>query len=357
MTLIKDRILIFKSDRIGDLINFSPCLKTIRDNNMGSNITLVCSEYNYQIAKSYNFIDELIIYDKKNILFTLIINFKKFFLTKYKHLFQFDGRTLSYSISFFVRASVKSTICFIKHKKFFGIEYQVLRPGKFLLNLFFSNYIYCDEKYSNIHNNKSEVHYQTLYFEILKKLKFNIQSKKNLFLLDSKFKDIYESFFFNHINDKFYLFHFDEKWNRCKPIDYENTIKIIDKISTKTKLIITTGLKDFVFLDTLEQKFKTYNYENNKFYLVNKKNENNSVLILKNLPLNLLAFFIGNSEKNISFHSGPIIHISPAFDKEILDIIPRNKNDELDRWIPVISNYKRINFEDLNNDFLNKFII
>ena len=46
---------------IGDLINFSPCLKIIKDNIKNSHITLICSEYNFQVAKNYTYIDEFII--------------------------------------------------------------------------------------------------------------------------------------------------------------------------------------------------------------------------------------------------------------------------------------------------------
>jgi len=57
------KIIIFKTDRVGDLIYFSPCLKNIRENIKDSSITLVCSKYNYQIAKNYKFIDKFIIID------------------------------------------------------------------------------------------------------------------------------------------------------------------------------------------------------------------------------------------------------------------------------------------------------
>ena len=94
---------MFKSDRCGDLIYFSPILKIIKDNNKNSNITLVCSEYNYQIAKNYKFVDDYIILDKGSILKTILINFRLFFLTRYKYLFQFDGRGSSYIISYFCK--------------------------------------------------------------------------------------------------------------------------------------------------------------------------------------------------------------------------------------------------------------
>ena len=44
-------------------------------------------------------------------------------------------------------------------------------------------------------------------------------------------------------------------------------------------------------------------------------------MILKNLPLDLLSFFIANSIKNISSHSGPVLNMSAAFDVDAVDII------------------------------------
>ena len=346
------KIIVIKTDRVGDLIYLSPCLKNIKDNNKESSITLVCSKYNHQIAKNYKFIDKFIIIDDSLYLFTLLRNFRDFFLTKYTFLFQFDGKSKSYLISYFIRAGKKSTICFIKWKKIFNFSYRVFRPRKFFLKLFFDNFLFCDEKYAHDDNRS---HYQNLYFNILEKINFQIYNKKNLFFLDIEYKNIYDSFFKNNIDNKYFLFHFDEKWNRCTQLDFEHSLNLIKKLSKKNKVVISTGIKDFKFLKLLKNMFITYDY-NNKFSILNER-KNNPICVVENLPLNLLAYFIKNSEKNISYHSGPIVHISPCFDKEIIDLIPKSKNDELDRWIPIVSKYKRINFEELNNDFINSLKI
>ena len=131
------KIIAFKSDRLGDLMLFSPCLKIIKDNIKDAHITLVCSEFNYQIAKNYEYVDKFIIF-KKNIIKFLLKNFKYFFLTKYKYLFQFDGKNSSYLISYFIKSKIKSTICFVKYKKIFKINYKVTRPPLLLLKLFFN---------------------------------------------------------------------------------------------------------------------------------------------------------------------------------------------------------------------------
>ena len=59
------KIIIFKTDRVGDFVNFSPCLKILKDNFNECHITLVCSKYNYQIAKNYKEIDNFITIKKK----------------------------------------------------------------------------------------------------------------------------------------------------------------------------------------------------------------------------------------------------------------------------------------------------
>ena len=63
------------------------------------------------------------------------------------------------------------------------------------------------------------------------------------------------------------------------------------------------------------------------------------------------------SKTNISMHSGSIVHISAAFNVPIIDIVEKEKNNEIDRWIPLVSNYKRVNFENINDDNIKNFSI
>ena len=347
------KIIAFKSDRLGDLMLFSPCLKIIKDNIKDAHITLVCSEFNYQIAKNYEYVDKFIIL-KKNIIGLLLKNFKYFFLTKYKYLFQFDGKNSSYLISYFIKSKIKSTICFVKYKKIFKINYKIRRPPLLLLKLFFNTFVFCDERYSINRDFANPIHYQTNYFNILEKLNFKITDKRNIFSLDKDFENIFKNFYSNFIKDKFYIFHFDEKWERLKDRDYVNSLKIIQKISFRNKVIITTGVKNFTILNDLEKKFTVYKFDKNLISL-EKDNNTNKILLLKKIPLNLLSYFIKNSEKNITFHSGAVIHISAALNKDIIDIIPKSKNEELNRWIPLVSKYQRINFEELNDTFIENF--
>ena len=342
-----DKIIIFKSDRVGDLINISPCLKIIKDEKPNSHITLICSSYNFQVAKNYKFINKFIILDKKNIVYSLVKNFRFFFTIRYDYLFQFDGKNISYLISYFIKSKNKSTLCFVKNKFLYKFSYKVYRPQRYFLEKNFNNYIFCNEDYAKYDNNN--VHYQTLYFTLLDNLNFKTSSKQNIFYLDKTYELPYLNFIkINDVN-QFYVFHIDKKSDSFNENDLNNIIKIIDKISTHSKIFLTTGLEDFTFLNYLKKKYNLCYYEHENFFYDKKPNLSDNVLILNKIPLNLLAYFLKNSIKNISNHSGFVVHASAAFNKDFIDIIKSSKNNELDRWIPLISKYERLNFEDIDD--------
>ena len=355
MNLNQKKIIIFKTDRVGDLILFSPCLSILKKNIKDSHITLICSEYNYKVAKNYNEIDKYIIMKKGYFFKTLINNFRILFLTNYNYLFQFDGKSSSYKLSFFIKSKLKATICFVKNKSILGFSFKTSRPSKVILKLFFDNYVFRNENYKQESKDISFKSYQSLYFDLLSQLNLKITTMQNQFTLDKKYLIAFNRFYESNIKKRYYLFHIDERWDSFDEEIYNKTLNILDSMQKKNTLIISTGLKEFRFLDMLEKKFVSYEYVNENFVKKNKINAQKETIILKKMPLNLLSYFIKESMKNISAHSGPIVHIGAAFNKEIVDIIKKDKNNELDRWIPVISNYKRLNFENLDNDFIQNF--
>ena len=100
----KEKILIIKSDKIGDFINFSPCLKILKDNLKDCHITVVCSKYNFSIVRNYTYIDNLIVFKSKYFFINLIRNFKTLLSVKYNYFFQCDGQKSSYWIALFINA-------------------------------------------------------------------------------------------------------------------------------------------------------------------------------------------------------------------------------------------------------------
>ena len=63
------KILIFKTDRLGDLLNISPIINNLKLNYPTSSITLICSKYNKSLAKYYHNDVELIVFNKPLIFF------------------------------------------------------------------------------------------------------------------------------------------------------------------------------------------------------------------------------------------------------------------------------------------------
>ena len=123
-------------------------------------------------------------------------------------------------------------------------------------------------------------------------------------------------------------------------------INTIHKIGKKYNLILTLGISNIKYEKLLRENFIIHDYKDLK---INPKvAKNRSILAIRNLPLNLLAYFIANAQANISMHSGLIVHISAAFNKLIIDVIETHKNNEIDRWIPVISEYRRVDLDQLN---------
>jgi len=342
-----NKILIFKNDMLGDILQLSGCINAIHENYKNSELTLVCSENNYRIAKNFSFIDNYIILNHKSFFKTLFKNFKNLLLTKYEHIFVFDGKNSSFRTSLFIRAKNRTALCFWKKKKVLGFKFNLYRPSKIFLYFFFKNYIICDEDYTN-----TKVRYQELYFKLLENLNIKFITKKNYFILNKDYNKGYTDFYSTYIKNKYVLFHFDEKWDCYDDIDYANALKLIDRLSLKSHVLITTGIKSFRFLKKLQESFCSFEFVDNKFEKINDL-ELKKVVLIKNIPLDFLAHFISNSSKNITSHSGPIINISPVFNVKIIDIIKKKKFNELSRWIPIISNYKRYSFEDIEKYFDN----
>ena len=344
-----EKIIIFKTDRVGDLLHLSGCIKAIHENFKDFQITLVCSKYNYQIAKNYPFIKKFIIIEKEGSLKILIKYFNILILNNYSHLFLLDGKNKSLFLSYFIKSKIKSSLCYWKVKKILGMKYNLFRPNKFILKWFFKNYIISDENYNN-----TEIKYQDLYFKLLENLKIKINSRKNFYVHNEEYRSIYNNFFKENINESFCIFHFDERWDKYRDIDFKNSLKIISNLSSKNKVLITTGIKPFRFLSELENLYCSFNYNiNNKNLIKSNSRTNDKIMILKNLPLDLLSFFIANSIKNISSHSGPVLNMSAAFDVDAVDIIKESKFKELGRCIHLVSKYKRYSFEDLANNLEN----
>ena len=317
------KILIFKSDRLGDLINISPVLYNLKKNYPSSEISIVCSRYNSKIASYYNDFDKILLSDY-SLPFFLIKHFKNIFLKKYDLVLQLDGKKKSYLSGMLTRSSIKAGIKFIKRKKLFFYTYDLKRPN-FLTSFSYNILEDCNEDY-DISNNKS-YHYLGLYLKILKKLDLKIFSKKHF--LPIKPKKIIKF-------DNYLHLHIDEKWINFGNSFFEYFERKILVLSKKNVICVTSNKSGNTYFNRFKDKF----IENSNFEFLN------------NVSLDDLLNIIYHSRTTISSHAGLIVHAGAAFKKKIIDIVPENINNELDRWIPFDIDYKRINITNFFESIL-----
>ena len=317
------KILVFKSDRIGDLINISSVIYNLKKNFPSSEITIVCSKYNSRIAKYYPDLQNIIIFDKSFFKFSLKY-FKKLYLTKYDLLLQLDGKKSSYFCSTIVNSNIKAGLVFFKNKMILSNLSIVKRPN-FLISKFFTYLEPCIEDYQ-ISNNK-DYHYLNLYLNILKRINLKIYSKNHYLpynkVNNQKFKN------YLHI-------HIDEKWKKFDNNFYINFVDKINNLSNANKIIITSNPNGNKFYFNIMDKFKSYD----------------NFLFKDKVSIKDLLNIIFHSQTVISSHSGFIVHAAAAFQKNIIDLVPESINDELDRWVPNNISYKRFNNENFSKLFI-----
>jgi len=350
------KILIFRTDRIGDLVNTSSFLYSIKNYYQKSEITLVCSSYNKIIAQNYDFIDKILIYNKSFPFFKKIEFIKKIAKNTYDILVALDGRNISYLASYFIKSKHKYAISFKKKKSFLGFKYNIFRPSLFLLKKNFQTYIICDEDYSNLEaNSEFNNHYLTMYYLLFKKNNIPLKKYKHIYKLDPTYSDSYTNFFSNYIKRDFLLFHIDEKWNNLN-IDLNWLKTVFNNLSSKYTIILSCGLKRSNIFEHFKKINNFFIYSDSNL-VQNIEGFDNNIFLIQNLPLNFLSHFINGSKLFISSHSGAPFHISAALNVPILDFVKKEINLELDRWIPNHINYKRVfveNYTSLENDIVDQ---
>ncbi len=316
------KILIFKTDRVGDLINITPVINNLKLNNPDCKIDLICSSYNFQIAKYIIGINKIFIYEN-SILNFLKVNFKNILSTKYDVIFQLDGKNHSYLLTLIFKSTKKYSLKFIKQKKFLGKNYKLTRPNFFYQ--YFIDTIECKEDYS-LSDNKS-YHYLTLYLKLLKKADFDIINKNHVLNYKPKIKVV------NFKNDYIH-FHIDEKSLNLNSIVQNNLVKFLKSISSTNNIAITSNLGENPIFDLLCNEFK----------------KNKNFLFFKSPVFSDLISIVYFAKTCISSHSGFIVHLAACYNKNIIDIVNKNIFNELDRWIPFNINYKRIDIEELDKN-------
>ena len=316
-----NNILIFRTDRIGDLLYTCPALLTIKNNLSNAQITLIASKKNFAYAKSLQIFDKVDLFPQESLLSKIkfIYHLSKL---KFDYIFIFDGKNRSIISSIFIRSRYKVAI--ITEKKlnrmwnFFKIKF-INNKKENLINLFQESLNHCqiNEKITN--------------FDFLK--------NKNDNGFDSRIK------IKNYIQ-----LHLDEKWisgmyiNKYKDIDpgYNEFIEFINNISMRENLVITTGIINFKLIDDLKEKY--FIKVNNKIY--EKSNGENKIYLIFKPTFQDLESLLRTAKILISCH-GAITHAAGSLNVKILDIIDENSKNWYQRYTSHIKNYNFI--------FRNKF--
>jgi len=113
------KILIFKPDKIGDLIVSCPPILTIKEYLKDSNLTLVASNKNFDYAKSLNLFNEILLFPDTGIFnkIKFIVKLRK---KKFDCIYIFDGKEKSLISTFFLKSSLKVGIS-NEIKKYFNL--------------------------------------------------------------------------------------------------------------------------------------------------------------------------------------------------------------------------------------------
>ena len=330
--------LVYRNDGLGDLIVSTPLLSNIKNFDHNAKICLVCSKRNYKFANFLlkdGLIDEIFISVDKGKSF---IDFTSLWLKSLK--FKPDYSLVLKSSTTNYLASI-----FSKKHKILGIvpiNEKNLRiretPNKILQSALFNKEIIdCRNNYEKSKNIRMVDHYRNLFLK-----GFDYPSDKyykKLFKPKLEISDYINNFKTNKlISNKNILIHLDEKWSRY-PISNFQIHELIKKIecSSYDKIIITCGkilTKHNLYL------FKQFNVNINN----EDAEEKNNIIFFKKLNLKSLAELIILSDTIITSEGG-VSHLSSVFEKKLINLIQKEKQDFLGKWKPQIDDYHHVVLE------------
>ena len=325
------KILIFRTDRIGDLIMTCQAILSLKKNFDQCEITLITSSKNTKYSRNLNFIDNVIELPRNGIINKIKFIFRLSKI-KFNYIFIFDGKERSILTTTFIKS--KSKVALTGSKKFYFNFLKI----KFLKDLGNTNLNEIFQKMISHAGLKTKIeNYDFIKF----KKNNNFSSKIPL--------------------DKYILIHLDEKWfsnlyiksyTDINPhlndfIDFLNTISINDN------LIITTGFIKLKLVDELINK-KIFN--TNELNIFFKKNNNKVIYLINQPTFEDIESLLRNSKKLISCH-GAITHAAYSFNIPILDIIENNNKVFYHKYTSHMNKYTSIyrqNFSSIKNVLLSK---
>ena len=308
------QIVIFKNDKIGDLIHAYNAIHAIINNNLNTKIFIFLSHYNSEMkflfkSKNVNFIvitEKINIKDKVKLFFFFLKN-------NIKEVYIFKPSNFLFYLPL---------IFYVKRIKFFGIcvdKINYRRPALFLRNLL-NKLVINDRGSKKIRKSIHELHMNLLNSNNSSKHKFGIVDKKYISKLTKN----------NYI-----LVHYNKfKFNKLNLglADLDNLINKLKKFGMKISL--TNDLNDNETNDLLLNKYKNKDDQFVNYY-PNIKGED-------------LFNLIGNAKIVISFH-GTITSMAAIHKTTVIDLFNCEINSKDDfykyknafhEFVPKQNNYE-----------------
>jgi len=323
------KILIFRTDRIGDLIVTCSVIITIKKYFEGSKISLVTSHKNHNYAKSLNIFDHIYNLPKNNIVnkFNLI---RKLQNTKFDYVFIFDGKDRSIISSLFINS--KNKLALSSKIKFYHK----------LLNIKFFE-------------DNEETHLYDIFRKILDHCNIDTKISNFDFLsykTDNKFSENLP------INDYVHI-HLDEKWHSKLYIKsytdinpkYNDFIDFINCLSLKKNVLITTGLIDTDLILALKNYF--FIKTDDKIFYNNRSKKN--ICFVYKPTFDDIESLLRKSKLLITCH-GALTHAANSFNIKKIDIIEKERIKFYKRFTSYLTNYHpvyRSSFPLLKDNLIN----
>ena len=283
-----NKILIFRTDRIGDFLISTPIFSSLKRKFKNCKIDIVCSNLNYEYVKSFNFFNKVFLYPD-NFIKKLSLYMS---LKDYDHILVLDGKKRSIYTSIF-----KSS----KNKTLFT-------PSSSIKNIF---------KY--FFNNVYLINYNNPKIDLIKNFLSNNDCEYKS--TDINFLSTYENskcLEYQKLDSEYIVLNLDEKWiynnyiKTYKNIEptftqFENFLSILSK---NHKVIVVNGF----FENPLLEKLKISNYI-----------KHNANLVIKD-KINIfeLQFLIKHSNCLITCHGAPS-HIASNYNVKVIDIVDNSE--------------------------------
>lgn len=311
------RILVFRTDRLGDFIISKSVLNNLIQTKKFS-IDIVVSDKNYDYVKNFNSFNKIFIY--RNSLLKFIVEYKNFFFNKYDYILIHDGKRRSHLISLFLSGKKFSLIKFSKSSIYFNF-----------IKIF---------NFSTYYNSENNLLIDNLQF-------LNLLINENNKIKDKNFYFDYNFDKSFHLNfQKYCVFHLDEKWFKnyyYKDFTYPDWTfeffnQIIDILYIKFNLpiLITTGSLEIEFVNDLKDKYFTKKKDN--IFLHNKMKDN--LILLKGLSFRQTEYILKENCKFFISCEGGVTHLSHNLNIKTFAFIEKERRNFYKHWTGHMKNIK-----------------